>query len=254
MIGSFTNKLATAGLSRVSRISKCQKPMIINLNQRQLPLSFSTPQKTDLCISQPKRFLSLTPSCRMFIQVEDTPNPNSLKFYPGEPVLESGTADFQDKTQASMRSPLAKALFRIKGVKSVFFSQDFITVTKEDDDQHEWNVLKPQIFSEIMIFYTMGQPILFGEHDSDPNIINENDSDIIKQIKELISERIRPTIQEDGGDLEFVSYEDRIVRVRLQGACTSCPSSIVTLKSGVKNMLQFYIPEIEDVEQINDEA
>lgn len=201
-----------------------------------------------------RRKIHVSNPLHMFIQVEETPNPNSLKFYPGELVLESGTADFQDKKQAALRSPLAKALFRINGIKSVFFAQDFITITKEDDEKSEWNVLKPQIFSEIMIFYTMGQPILYGEGDDqpDPNRINDDDSDIVKEIKELIAEKIRPTIQEDGGDLEFVSYEDKIVRVRLQGACTSCPSSVVTLKNGVRNMLQYHIPEIEDVEQINE--
>lgn len=198
------------------------------------------------------RIIHSTPQNNMFIQVEETPNPNSLKFYPGEQVLESGTADFQDKVQASLKSPLAKALFRIKGVKSVFFAQDFVTVSKEDDQKYEWNVLKPQIFSEIMIFYTMKQPILYSSLDADPNQVSETDSEIIKEIKELISDKIRPTIQEDGGDLEFVSYEDNIVRVRLQGACTSCPSSVVTLKNGIRNMLQFYIPEIEDVEQVVD--
>lgn len=192
----------------------------------------------------------------MFIQVEETPNPNSLKFYPGEIVLESGTADFQDKVQGSLKSPLAKALFRIKGVKSVFFAQDFITVSKEDDDKTEWNILKPQIFSAIMIFYTMKQPILYSPDnlDGDPNQVSEQDSNIVKEIKTLITEKIRPTIQEDGGDLEFVSFEDNIVRVRLQGACTSCPSSVVTLKNGIKNMLQYYIPEVMDVEQVTDDA
>lgn len=199
------------------------------------------------------RTIHLTPSRGMFIQVEETPNPNSLKFYPGEVVLESGTANFQDKAQGSLKSPLAKALFRIRGVKSVFFAQDFITVSKEDDEKVEWNVLKPQIFSAIMIFYTMKQPILYSSVDKDPNEINETDSETIKEIKTLITDKIRPTIQEDGGDLEFVSYEDNIVRVRLQGACTSCPSSVVTLKNGIKNMLQFYIPDVQDVEQVVEE-
>lgn len=200
-----------------------------------------------------RRCIQLTPSRLMFIQVEETPNPNSLKFYPGEIVLEGGTIDFQDKVQGSLKSPLAKALFRIKGVKSVFFAQDFLTVSKEDDEKVEWNVLKPQIFSAIMIFYTMKQPILYSAVDSDPNEVKEEDSEIVKEIKTLITDRIRPTIQEDGGDLEFVSYEDSVVRIKLQGACTSCPSSVVTLKSGVKNMLQYYIPEVVDVEQVIDD-
>jgi len=201
-----------------------------------------------------RRYIHLTPCSHMFIQVEETPNPNSLKFYPGEAVLESGTANFQDKVQGSLKSPLAKALFRIRGVKSVFFAQDFITVSKDDDENVEWNVLKPQIFSAIMIFYTMKQPILYSSIDEDPNAVNESDSEIIKEIKALITEKIRPTIQEDGGDLEFVSFEDNIVRVRLQGACTSCPSSVVTLKNGIKNMLQFYVPDVQDVEQVHDEV
>lgn len=200
-----------------------------------------------------RRPIHTTCATRMFIQVEDTPNPNSLKFYPGEPVLESGTIDFQDGAQASLKSPLAKALFRIKGVKSVFFTQDFITVSKEDDEKTEWNILKPQIFSAIMIFYTMKQPILYSSLEADPNQVNETDSHLVKEIKALISEKIRPTIQEDGGDVEFVSFEDNIVRVRLQGACTSCPSSTVTLKNGIRSMMQFHIPEVMDVEQVIDD-
>lgn len=200
-----------------------------------------------------RRQFHLTGSRAMFIQVEETPNPNSLKFYPGETVLETGTADFQDKVQASLKSPLAKAIFRINGVKSVFFASNFITVSKEDDEKIEWNVLKPQIFSAIMIFYTLKQPILYSSLDKDPNLITDEDSDIVKEIKEIIKDRIRPTIQEDGGDLEFVSFEDNIVRVRLQGACTSCPSSVVTLKNGIRNMLQYYVPEVQDVEQVVDE-
>lgn len=200
-----------------------------------------------------RKQLHLTHTNNMFIQVEETPNPNSLKFYPGQNVLnsDSGTVHFSDKVQASLKSPLAKALFRINGVKSVLLAQDFLTVSKEDDEKIEWNVLKPQIFSAIMIFYTMKQPILYSSLDVDSNQVSENDSEIIKQIKQLITEKIRPTIQEDGGDLEFVSYEDNIVRVRLQGACTSCPSSVVTLKNGISNMLRYYIPEIIDVEQVH---
>lgn len=200
-----------------------------------------------------RRRIHSSPTNSMFIQVEETPNPNSLKFYPGQTVLESGTAEFRDKVQASLKSPLAKALFRINGVKGVFFAQDFLTISKEDDEKIEWNILKPQIFSAIMIFYTMKQPILYSSPDSDSNQVNENDSEIIKEIKQLITDKIRPTIQEDGGDLEFVSFEDNIVRVRLQGACTSCPSSVVTLKNGIRNMLQYHIPEVEDVEQVIDE-
>lgn len=238
--------------SGVGRSHNIVSELYSSASNKMVPKFYATINPISLLTNQ-SRCIHLTPQTYMFIQVEETPNPNSLKFYPGEIVLEAGTADFQDKVQASLKSPLAKALFRIKGVKSVFFAQEFITVSKEDDEKVEWNVLKPQIFSEIMVFYTMKQPILYSSLDHDPNEVDENDSDIVKQIKELISERIRPTIQEDGGDLEFVGYESNIVKLRLQGACTSCPSSVVTLKNGIKNMLQFYIPEVEDVEQVVDD-
>lgn len=261
MLGDSIVKLTRASLirkflpntSNVARSHNIVSELYSSARNKDVPKLFATINPNSLLTTNQSRCFHLSSQTYMFIQVEETPNPNSLKFYPGEVVLESGTADFQDKVQASLKSPLAKALFRIKGVKSVFFAQDFITVSKDDDEKVEWNVLKPQIFSEIMVFYTMKQPILYNSLNQDPNKIDENDSDIVKQIKELISERIRPTIQEDGGDLEFVEYQNNIVRVRLQGACTSCPSSVVTLKNGIKNMLQFYIPEVADVEQVVDD-
>merc|ERR1719447_2510724 len=167
----------------------------------------------------------------MFIQTQDTPNPQSLKFLPGRAVLEEGgTYDIPSIGQAS-GSPLAKLLFRVEGVKGVFFGPDFIVITKHDDES-EWKLMKPEIFATIMDFFTSGLPVINAD----------------------VETRIRPTVQEDGGDIVYMGFDDGIVKLKMQGSCTSCPSSIVTLKNGVQNMLQFYIPEVVSVEQIFDEA
>lgn len=188
----------------------------------------------------------------MFIQVQDTPNPDSLKFLPGIDVLGKGnTRDFPTQAQA-MSSPLAKIIFRIEGVRSVFFGGDFITVSKHEDA--EWRIMKPEIFATIMDFFASGLPVV---HEHNPNAdteIHEDDDETVAMIKELLDSRIRPTVQEDGGDIIFKGFEDGIVKLKLQGSCSSCPSSIVTLKNGVQNMLQFYIPEVVSVEQVKDEA
>lgn len=188
----------------------------------------------------------------MFIQTQDTPNPNSLKFLPGVEVLESGTYDFPNP-QAAHCSPLAKMLFRIDGVKGVFFSRDAITITKADDDM-EWGVMKPEIFAVIMDFFASGLPVLTDEKPSGDTVIHEDDDETVALIKELLDTRIRPTVQEDGGDIVYMGFEKGVVKLKMQGSCSSCPSSIVTLKSGVQNMLQFYIPEVLAVEQVADEA
>ncbi|GFS15724.1 NFU1 iron-sulfur cluster scaffold-like protein, mitochondrial [Elysia marginata] len=188
----------------------------------------------------------------MFIQTQDTPNPNSLKFMPGVEVLESGTYDFPNP-QSAHCSPLAKMLFRIDGVKGVFFSRDAITITKADDDM-EWGVMKPEIFAVIMDFFASGLPVLTDEKPSGDTVIHEDDDETVALIKELLDTRIRPTVQEDGGDIVYMGFEKGVVKLKMQGSCSSCPSSIVTLKSGVQNMLQFYIPEVLAVEQVVDEA
>lgn len=189
----------------------------------------------------------------MFIQTQDTPNPNSLKFLPGVPVLEEPgqTIDFPTG-QSAYCSPLGKLLFRIEGVKSVFFGHDFITVTKQDDDV-DWKLLKPEIFATIMDFFSSGLPVLTDTQPSSDTVIHEDDDETVQMIKELLDTRIRPTVQEDGGDIQFISFQDGVVKLKMQGSCTSCPSSVVTLKNGVQNMLQFYIPEVVAVEQIEDE-
>ncbi|KPM03641.1 NFU1 iron-sulfur cluster scaffold-like protein, mitochondrial-like protein [Sarcoptes scabiei] len=203
----------------------------------------------------------------MFIQVEETPNPNSLKFFPGQQVIEGGTIDFPTPISAFKRSPLAEALFKIEGVKSIFFGRDFITITRSNEET-DWKVLKPEVFASIMDFYATGLPVLrenmeIVNNESDiiellkqsqfSEVPKGKDDETIEMILELLETRIRPTLQEDGGDVKFMGFENGIVKLKLQGACTSCPSSIVTLKNGIQNMLQFYIPEVMAVEQVLDE-
>lgn len=202
-----------------------------------------------------RRGLKTSLVSRMFIQTQDTPNPNCLKFLPNTKVLEQGTRDFPNIVSAK-DSPLAKHLFRVEGVKAVFFGQDFITVTKADDET-EWKLLKPHIFAAIMDFFTTGLPVV--NEDGTENIAEdtrpkEGDSETVLMIKELIETRIRPTVQEDGGDIVYMGFEDGVVKLKLQGSCTGCPSSSVTLKAGIQNMLQFYVPEVKSVEQTLDES
>lgn len=194
----------------------------------------------------------IIPGRTMFVQTQDTPNPNSLKFLPGRTVLDSGTMNFAGPRDAFC-SPLARQLFRIDGVKSVFFGQDFITITKADAEM-EWKVIKPDVFAAIMDFFTSGLPVV--NEDSTPNpdtAPSDEDDEVVAMIKELLDTRIRPTVQEDGGDVVYRGFEDGVVKLKLQGSCTSCPSSIVTLKNGIQNMLQFYIPEVDSVEQVKDD-
>ncbi|CAG0886450.1 unnamed protein product, partial [Cyprideis torosa] len=200
----------------------------------------------------------------MFIQTQETPNPNSLKFLPNCMVLNEGqTRDFPN-LDAAKASPLAKNLLRIDGVKSVFFGPDFITVTKKEDETAEWQILKPEIFATIMDFFASGLPVIKEGEEGDSITkkagdysgveFKEEDRETVALIQELLDTRIRPVVQEDGGDVVFKGYEEGIVKLKLQGACTSCPSSIVTLKNGVQNMLQFYVPEVMGVIQVKDEV
>lgn len=191
----------------------------------------------------------------MFIQTESTPNEDSLKFLPGRPVMSSGTHEFLD-TRSSMASPLAKKLFNIPGVVGVFYGPDFVTVSK--DPSHTWSTLKPEIYSSIMENFTANHP-LFTDPDSaqgsSDTVILDTDSEVVAMIKELLDTRVRPAIQEDGGDLEYRGFgedTDGIVKVKLKGSCRGCDSSTVTLKSGIERMLKHYIPEVQGVEQVLD--
>lgn len=204
-----------------------------------------------------KNHITLNNRLLMFIRTQDTPNPNSLKFIPGQKILPNGkTMDFPNISTAKV-SPLVKQLFRIDGVKKVFLGSDFITITKSDEEL-DWGLLKPEIFATIMDFFISGVPLINENIQSNTNesTINENDSEIVQMIKEILDAKVRPTVQEDGGDVVFMNFDEKtgIVQLKMQGACSNCPSSIITLKNGIENMLQFYIPEIKSVEQIEDDV
>jgi Fe-S cluster biogenesis protein NfuA len=177
----------------------------------------------------------------MFIQTEATPNPATLKFLPGKSVLASGTANFAT-AEAAARSPFARRLFEIDGVTGVFLATDFITVTKDDDE--DWSELKPLILGVIMEGLATGVPMLEGvEAAADTG----EDSEIVLQIKDLLDTRIRPAVAQDGGDIVFDAFEDGVVYLHMQGSCAGCPSSTATLKMGIENMLKHYIPEVREV-------
>ncbi|WMV53621.1 hypothetical protein MTR67_047006 [Solanum verrucosum] len=273
----------------------------------------------------------------MFIQTQSTPNPLSLMFYPGKPVVEAGSADFPN-ARSAMNSPLAKALFGIDGciqlspkiekkkkfqssaatgqymsrfvnglqvplphvpsinqlkapsaklswvkqapfkavqmspsllsaivdsglnameagITRVFFGSDFITVTKSEEAS--WDFLKPEIFAAIMDFFSSGNPVFLDSSTaaSMDTAIHEDDSEIVAMIKELLETRIRPAVQDDGGDIVYRGFDPDtgVVKLKMQGACSGCPSSSVTLKSGIENMLMHYVPEVKSVEQELDE-
>ncbi|KAK6156287.1 hypothetical protein DH2020_010535 [Rehmannia glutinosa] len=220
----------------------------ISLSSSSSDFSESTLLKSSLRLSQWNHFQGQRRS--MFIQTQSTPNPASLMFYPGKPVMESGSADFPN-ARSAMSSPLAKTLFAVDGITRVFFGSDFITVTKSDEIS--WDLLKPQIFAAIMDFYSSGQPLILDSTTaaSMDTAIHEDDSETVAMIKELLETRIRPAVQDDGGDIEYVGFDpdSGIVKLRMQGACSGCPSSSVTLKSGIENMLMHYVPEVKGVEQ-----
>lgn len=190
----------------------------------------------------------------LFINTETTPNPQSMKFLPGKEVLPEayGTGmHFQNTDRVEIaRSPLVKSLFNdVKGLKSVFLGRDFLTVTK--DSEENWLRLKPMIFAKLLDFYAEGKAVVEDKPSVSDTTILETDNEVVAAIKELIETRVRPSVQEDGGDIFFVSFDERtgIVRVRLAGSCVGCPSSSITLRNGVENMLMHYIPEVKGIEE-----
>ena len=186
----------------------------------------------------------------MFIQTENTPNPNTMKFLPGQDVLGDRTAFFTDAENAKA-SPLASALFVLKDIRAVFFGGDFITVTKTESAN--WDVLKPQILTTVMEHYQNGLPLMGAASAPKPKsgsdvTYSADQQEIVDQIIELIETRVRPAVAQDGGDIVFHSFHEGIVKLEMHGACSGCPSSTATLKSGIENMLKHYIPEVIAVE------
>ena len=185
----------------------------------------------------------------MFIQTESSPNPATLKFLPGQTVLELGTADFPS-VEAGQKSPLAKRIFAAGNVTAVFFGTDFVTVTKAEDAQ--WDHIKPSILGAIMEHYQSGAAVMEGEVAPGGGHAEHTgeDGDIVRQIKELLDSRVRPAVAQDGGDITFHGFDRGIVYLHMQGACAGCPSSTLTLKMGIENLLRHYIPEVLEVRPV----
>ena len=189
----------------------------------------------------------------MFIQTEHTPNPETLKFLPGRVVLKTVTAFFQKSQEKDISQPFAQKLFQIDGVEGVFFGSDFITITKGKNTS--WDVIKPEILGSIMSYYDSGEELTISEEsDKGKNSLetNESDSEVVKQIKELLDTRVRPAVAMDGGDIVYESFKEGVVYLHMQGSCAGCPSSTATLKMGIENMLKHYVPEVKEVRPINE--
>jgi len=191
----------------------------------------------------------------MMVGTEHTPNPDTLKFLPGKKVSEVGPIEFL-KNDKSIKVPLANKILSLEGTVMVFFGEDFITVKKEKD--LNWDDLKHGIISEINDYYSKGNEVVVGKDLKLAKILSESTSDskpvgsneIINKINEVLDSKIRPAVARDGGDITFKSFKDGVVTVELKGSCSGCPSSIMTLKQGVQNLLCHYIPEIKSVEAI----
>ncbi|CAG7847269.1 NFU1 iron-sulfur cluster scaffold homolog, mitochondrial {ECO:0000250/UniProtKB:Q9UMS0} Flags: Precursor [Serendipita indica DSM 11827] len=227
---------------------KNSRPLLHQHSPRMLPrLASST---NPMAQSSLKSFVRT-----MFIQTESTPNDDSLKFIPGQTVMGTGSAEFTD-TRSALASPLAIRLMGVEGVRSVFFGPDFVTVSKVSDTP--WSIVKPEIYSTLMEFFTSKQPLFRTEEErnlagpQDTRIL-DTDSETVAMIKELLETRVRPAIMEDGGDIEYRGFEYGTVKVKLKGSCRGCDSSTVTLKNGIENMMRHYIPEVQRVEQVLDQ-
>lgn len=187
----------------------------------------------------------------MFIQTEATPNPSTLKFLPGREVITGEPRDFRTQ-EAAIVSPLATALFDVTGVTGVFLGADFISITKDETD---WAHIKPAILGVIMDHFLSNKPVLLEAAtdeapDTGEEFFDEEDSEMVEVIKELLATRVRPAVAMDGGDITFKGFKDGTVFLHMQGACSGCPSSTATLKSGIENLLRHFVPGVEAVQQM----
>jgi Fe-S cluster biogenesis protein NfuA len=181
------------------------------------------------------------------IQIEQTPNPDTLKFLPGKKVSNVGPVEFL-KNDKSIKVPLANKILSLQGTTMVFFGEDFITVKKESN--LKWEDLKHGIISEINDFYLQGNNVVVEKviEKKDAKLEKSESSEVIDKINEVLDTKVRPAVAKDGGDITFKSFEDGVVTVELKGSCSGCPSSIMTLKQGVQNLLCHYVPEVKKVE------
>ena len=180
----------------------------------------------------------------MFIQTEKTPNPNSLKFIPGKKVLTKGNIEILEKNQID--NELVKNIFSIEGVESIFLSEDFLSVNKKEEIN--WENLIYIIKSYINDYYSSGKEIAIDQYNQSSS--KDDLDDIEKKIIKILDTKIRPAVARDGGDIKFKSFDNGVVRVELQGACSGCPSSVMTLKQGVQNLLKHYVKEVNTVEAV----
>lgn len=184
-----------------------------------------------------------------FIEVQETPNPNTMKFLPQQELLSAGTMTYMAGDDLST-SPLAQALFTIEGIQGIFIAKSFLSVTKAPDDN--WDVIKTMVLTTLMDHLVAGKPIILEEKfAANESANNSNDDEVIQQIKELIETRVRPAVAQDGGDIVYQGFSEGIVYLKLQGACSGCPSSSMTLKGGIENMLKHYVPEVIAVEAVD---
>jgi NFU1 iron-sulfur cluster scaffold homolog, mitochondrial len=176
----------------------------------------------------------------MFVQTETTPNPNSLKFLPGKMVSNGGSFEITKKDD--VKNELIRNLMSINGVEGIFLSSDFISINKYDDVS--WDEIKHIVISLINDFYSSGKEFVI---DKSPFEVDENLGEIEKKIVQILDQKIRPAVAKDGGDIKFKEFKDGVVMVQLQGSCSGCPSSTMTLKQGVQNLLCHYLPEVKEV-------
>lgn len=184
----------------------------------------------------------------MFIQTELTPNPATLKFIPGKPVLGEGTADFRTRDDAR-QSALASRLFEVEGVEGVFLGSDFISVTK---GSVEWQHIRPAVLGAIMDHYLSGAAVVEDDHDGSEGGDNfaPEDAETVATIKELLETRVRPQVAQDGGDITFNGFRDGVVYLHMRGACAGCPSSTATLRHGIENLLKHFCPDVMEVQAV----
>lgn len=184
----------------------------------------------------------------MFIQTEQTPNPATLKFLPGRTIIESGQVEVLDADEAERISPLARRLFAVEGVRSVFVTRDFVAVTKQA--AADWYVLKPAVLGAMVEHFMSGDEAVIQDSAPQPVAAAEDDETVSK-IKELLETRVRPAVANDGGDIVFHGFERGVVYLHMKGACAGCPSSVVTLKNGIENLLRYYVPDVVEVRSID---
>lgn len=184
----------------------------------------------------------------MFIQTEQTPNPATLKFLPGREVMPAGVAEFDSRDTAEAGSPLARRLFDVDGVRSVYLGSDFVSVTKQESV--DWPDLKPAVLGAVMEHFLSGEPVVHEGAALDTPAADQSDP-MVRKIVELIETRVRPAVAQDGGDIVFHGFERGVVYLNLRGACAGCPSSMMTLRSGIENLLKHYVPEVTEVRAVN---